>query len=108
MTLARNLRRTNPSFAPVEELTFDVPPLTSVVPKSKVVLKNQGMSMRSDHLRTLRLVSADMVLDDYDYSAAEIARCALARFLVLPLNDQLRQLEHYRKEERRVLRNAKK
>ena len=94
-------RRANSRTLAVQEITFETP-----APRKKITLKNQGMTMRSDHLRSLRLMSADMILDDYDYSGAEILRCALAQFLRLSLNQQLQVLEHYRKEERRALRGA--
>jgi len=92
-------RRSNPSFLAVEQITFDKP--------TTVTLKNQGMSMRSDHLKALRFMSLDLGFDDYTFSASEIARCAIAIFLTLPLEKQLIHLEKYRKMERKALKNAR-
>lgn len=102
MSLAQKLstrRRSSPSFREVEEITFDATP--------KITLKNQGLSMRSDHLKALRYLSIDLELDDYKFSASEVARCAVAMFLLLPLKDQVRWLERYQKEERRAMRKAR-
>lgn len=92
-------RRSNPSFLAVETITFDKP--------QKVTLKNQGLSMRSDHLKSLRYLSVDLVLDDYNYSASEIARCAVAMFLSMSLEKQLINLEKYRRMEKKVLKSAR-
>jgi hypothetical protein len=62
----------------------------------RVRLQKRGFYLRSDHLGALKRLALDLMLDDYDFSQAEMIRAAVAEFLALPIGEQVYRLEQYR------------